>query len=103
LELETCTVAQTRFKDEFDILEGVAENAVAAAFEVGAFPVVLEFLETIEHRIKTEVHRAHVKARDFRVKRAGRAGTFRHRHRRRAAARQIDDDVRGLLDAWYEF
>ena len=72
LELETRAVVRTGFEDEFNVLEGVAEDAVPAAFEVRLLPVVLEVLEPVEHRIKTEVHRAHVEAGDFRLEYARR-------------------------------
>ena len=45
--------------------EGVLEDAVARAFEIGPLPVVLELLEAVEHRVEAEVHRAHVERGDL--------------------------------------
>ena len=42
LELEPRTVIRTRPKDEFNILEGVAEDAAPATFKVRLFPLVFK-------------------------------------------------------------
>ena len=41
-ELETRAVARTGFEDEFDVLEGIAKDAIPAALKIRFFPVVFE-------------------------------------------------------------
>ena len=43
-----------------DFHEGISENQVPCSFEVLFFPVMLEFLEAGEHRIKAEINGSHI-------------------------------------------
>ena len=47
LDLEARAVAGAGRQDVLDVGEGVLEDAVARAFEIGPLPVVLEFLEAV--------------------------------------------------------
>ena len=82
LELEARSVSRAGLQDEFDVLEGVAEDEVARVLQRLRFPVVLEILEALEHREEPEVHRAHVERRDLRLERLGRLHPLLHGHDR---------------------
>src|SRR5262245_49431649 len=99
-KLKTSAVIRTSFKDEFDILKGVAEDTVPTAFEVWPLPIVFQFLEPAEHRIKAEIHRSHIEACNLRLERSRWAETLVNGHRRSATAGEVNDDIRLLLDAW---
>src|SRR4051812_1758901 len=98
-ELKPRVVASAAFENELDILEGIAEDEVLAAFEIRPLPVVLELLEAVQHREEPEIHRAHVEARNLRLELVRWGEALGDRHGCRAAARQVDDDIRALLDA----
>ena len=60
LDLEAGAVLGAGGQDVFDVLEGVLEDAVLRACEIGLLPVVLEVLEALQHRVEAEIHRPHV-------------------------------------------
>ena len=59
LKARAATLAQLPHQ-KLEILEGVSENKVTRAFEMLRLPIVFPFLVSVEHWIKTEVHRTHV-------------------------------------------
>src|SRR5262245_56479770 len=65
LDLETRAVLGASRENVLDILEGVLEDALARAFEIGPLPVMFEGFEALEHRIEPEIHRAHIERSDF--------------------------------------
>src|SRR3546814_10525826 len=77
-------VARPRFVQRLeraaDVLEAVAEDEVVAPLEHRRLPLVLKILVSLEHRKQSEVHRAHVEARDFRLPGRGGADAFFDRH-----------------------
>ncbi|MOA54888.1 hypothetical protein D3C78_1785830 [compost metagenome] len=79
LDLEARAVVIARRQNVLDILERVLEHQVVAAFQIGAFPVVLEVLEALQQFIHAEVHRPHVQRRDFRLELRGRQHAFADR------------------------
>ena len=95
------TIAQS-VQDEFDVLEGVAEDQIARILQRLFLPVMLEVLETVQHGEQAEIHRPHVERGDFRLEDLRRLDAFLHRHVRRAARGQIDHRVGRLLDARQE-
>ena len=66
--------------------------------EIRALPVVLEFLEALQHRKEAEVHRAHVERRDFGLELQRGLQPLLDRHRRRAAGREVDARRSSALD-----
>ena len=54
LNLKTGAVVRTGGEDSFDVGEGVLEDAVLRAFEIGPLPVVPELPEAREHRIEAD-------------------------------------------------
>ena len=64
---------------------------------------MLEFLESLQHREEPEVHRAHVERRDLGLELQRRLETLLDRHRRSAAGREVEHDVRPPLDLGREF
>src|SRR3546814_3466769 len=95
-------VARPRFVQRLeraaDVLEAVAEDEVVAPLEHRRLPLVLKILVSLEHRKQSEVHRAHVEARDFRLPGRGGADAFFDRHIGRAACGEVDHDISRLLD-----
>ena len=61
-------------------------------------PVVLEFLEAVEHAEERKIHRAHVERGDFRLVDRGGTHALVDRHGRRAAGGEVDHAVGALLD-----
>ena len=55
-ELKPRPVAIAGLEHVLDILERVAEDEVTRSFEVLPLPVMLEFLESVEHRVESEIH-----------------------------------------------
>ena len=98
LDFEARAVLGAGGEDVGDVLEGVLEDAVVRAFEIGALPVVLELLETVQHRVETEIHRAHVERGDLGLEMGAGLQAFLDQHGRRAAGGDVDDAVRALLD-----
>src|SRR5882724_769264 len=103
LDLEARSVVGARRQDVLDVLERVAEDSLVRARQIFALPAVLEFLEALEHRKETEVHRTHVERSDLGLELQRRLQTFLDRHRRGAAGREVDDDVGAALDVRGEF
>ncbi|MNY49520.1 hypothetical protein D3C86_1849530 [compost metagenome] len=93
LELEPCRVLAARPQDVFDVGERVLENAVPGAFEVRAFPFVVERLESGQHRKEPEIDRPHVQRHHFRAEPDCGAQALFEAHGRRAAGGQIHDTV----------
>src|ERR1700753_3716577 len=65
LEFEAGAIVVTRRKNEFDVLEAVAEDQVARGLEVRLLPVEFEFLVFGREMIQAEIDRAHVEGGDF--------------------------------------
>ena len=53
------------FHHLFDILEGIAENVIGGAFQIGLFPIIFEFLHPCGRRCDVEIHRTHIQAAHF--------------------------------------
>jgi hypothetical protein len=98
LDLEARAVLRARRQDLRDVLERVLEDAIVRPGEVFALPIVLERLVRPEHREQAEVHRAHVERRDLGLELERGTQALVDRHRRRAAGREVQDDVRALPD-----
>ena len=56
LDLEAGAVVFAGGEDVLDVGEGVPEDTLARAFQIGLLPVVLELLLAGEHRVEPEVH-----------------------------------------------
>ena len=68
LELEAGAVGLAqRAQDVRDVLEGVAEDLVLHALDVGLFPVVLPVADAAGDRMDREVHGTHVQRAHFRT------------------------------------
>ena len=63
---------------------------------------MLEIGHLFEDREEPEVHRPHVKRSDLGLKHRGRAQALFDAHRGSATRRDVDDDVRALLDHFQE-
>src|SRR5688572_24153810 len=81
LDLEARAVRAAGLEDVGDVLEGVFEDAIVGASEVGLLPVVLEVFVAPEHLVQTEVHRAHVERGHFRLELQRRLQALFHAHR----------------------
>jgi hypothetical protein len=93
LDLEARAVLAARGQDVGDVAEGVLEDALVGAREVGLLPVVLELLVAPEHLVQAEVHRAHVERGDLGLELQRGLQALFHRHGRRAAGGEVDDHV----------
>ena len=90
--------------NRLDVREGVLEHALARILEIRLLPVVLELaLVARDHRVKAEVHRAHVERGDFRRKGSGGLDALFHGHGRRAARGDVHHDAGTLLDHLQEW
>ncbi len=98
LDLEAGAVLGAGREDVFDVGEGVLEDALARALEIGLLPVVFEGLLAGEHRVEPEIHRAHVERGDLRLEGRGGTDALLDRHGRRAAGGDVDDAIGALLD-----
>ena len=63
---------------------------------------MLEFLEAIQHREQSEIHRPHVQRSNLRLEGRSRAPPLLLCHRRSAACRDVHDRLARLLDARQE-
>ena len=75
-DFEPRLVAVAGFEDMGDVAEGVLEDAVVAACQVGQLPVLLPGPVTWNHLVEAEVHRAHVQGRDLWLEEKGRLQAF---------------------------
>ena len=91
-----------RVESVTDVLEAVAEHEIMRALQHLRLPVVLKRLEALEHRKQAEIHRPHVQRGDFGLPLLGRPHPLLDGHVGGAAGRQIDHDVRRLLDSSQE-
>src|SRR5258708_35667975 len=66
-------------------------------FQHGRLPVVLEFLESLEHREQAEVHRSHIETGNLRLPDRRRFYPLFDGHIGRTAGREINDHIRLLL------
>jgi len=98
LKLESCAIIRTSAKDVFNVLVGVFENEVTTVFKVLALPLMLEFLESIEHGEKAKVHRTHVQRGKLRLERHRWLHAFLNCHVRAATRSQIYHCIGGSLD-----
>ena len=96
LEFIACACTVERFQGVTDVLEGVAEHKIMGALQHGRLPVVLEFLESLEHREQAEVHRSHIETGNLRLPNSRRFYPLFDGHIRRTAGREINDRI-GLL------
>ena len=98
-DLEAGVVLGAGGENELDVGERVLEEALAGPFEIRFFPVVFELaFEAGDHRIKPEVHRAHIERGNFRLEGSCGLDALFHRHGRRAAGGEVDHHIRALLD-----
>ena len=97
LETSATPFAKT-FQDRLDVTERVAEDAPAGGFQVGRFPVVLPFRESVKRREQAEVHRPHVQRTHFRLQRDRALQALIDRHVVSAAGCHVDDRVGLGLD-----
>src|SRR5262249_6247520 len=65
LEFETGAVVVAGRKNEFDVLEAVAEDQVTRGLEMRFLPIELELLVFGQEMIQAKINRAHVQRSDF--------------------------------------
>jgi hypothetical protein len=73
--------------------------------EHGGLPIVLEFLESLEHRKQPEIHGSHIQACNLRLPYRSRFYPLFDGHIGRAAGREIHDHIGLLLDGaqkWFK-
>src|SRR6476620_4661143 len=99
LDLEPGAVSGAGGQNVLDVREGVLEHAAARPLEIRFLPVVFELaLEPGDHRVKAEIHRAHVERGNLGLESRSRADALFRGHRRRPTGRDVYHDTRALLD-----
>src|ERR1700691_4915853 len=101
LDLEPSTAFGARAQNVLYIADGVAEEAVAGALEILAFPAGQLFVP-VEHRIESKIHRAHVERGHLRPKYHSGPQPFLNRHGLRSAGRNVDHDIASLANRLQE-
>ena len=91
-------VLAERLDDAFDVLEGIAENAVLRAPEIGLFPIVLPVDRSLGQGMNREIHRTHVERAHFGLEAQRPLQALLKRHLEPAARGQIDDRVARFVD-----
>src|SRR3546814_8065126 len=99
LEFEARAAALAELlQDVLDVLEGVAEDEVAAALQMLRLPGELELLELVEGGIEPEIHRSHVERAHLRLGAQRRGQALSHAHPGAAARGDVHHRVARLLD-----
>jgi hypothetical protein len=84
--------------DMLNIFKRVFENAATLTFKIVALPRVLECLEAHQHRVKPEIHGAHVEGSHFRFERRSGQHALLNRHGGYAPCGDVHHAIGPLLD-----
>src|SRR5690606_37573877 len=85
-------------QDGFDIFVCVLENQIPAAFKMLPFPIMLKFLESVQHRKEPEIHGSHIQRGQFGFEDFYRLHALFYTHVRTAAGSDVDDGLSGSFD-----